>query len=112
MWEVAFEPSMIGSPIVIHCPDGSNVQDLMAILKENGVKWCTGELPQMGTDCWGVEKENTVYYIEERKVMTYGDKRISCNDSYTRCTFYGMDAPDFDTATDDELLDFLGIGGV
>lgn len=30
------------------------------------------------------------------------------NNNHTKCTFYGIDLPDFDAATDDELRSFLG----
>ena len=30
---------------------------------------------------------------------------------YKKCTFFGTDPPDFETATNDELIACLGIGG-
>ena len=30
---------------------------------------------------------------------------------HIKCTFYGVDTPDFETASDDELVALLGIGG-
>ena len=110
MWEAPFEISVLENPdIVIHCPDEADVESLMAILADYGVKWCTGESPLTANNCWDVEKENTVYYIENR-IMTYGDIKISNGHRrYVRCTFYGAEAPDFDAASDDELHSLLGI---
>lgn len=63
MWETPFEPSMLKkSDVIIHCPDRSDVKCLMEILASCGVKWCTGESLLTADDCWGIEKENTVYY--------------------------------------------------
>ena len=110
MWETPFEPAMLGgSDIVIHCPYKSDVQALMELLAEHGVKWCTGENPAKSSNCWGSNKENTVYYIEDGKTMTYGDKSIATSDSYIKCTFYGEPEPEFEPANDNELLAFLGL---
>lgn len=110
MWETPFETSMLkNSSVVIHCPDGSNAESLMEILANCGVKWCTGESPLTANNCWDVEKEDTVYYIENR-VMSYGDIKITNNRRrYVRCTFYGVESPDFDVASDDEFRSLLGI---
>ena len=109
MWETPFEPSMLKkSDVIIHCPDRSDVNCLMEILASCGVKWCTGESLLTGDDCWGVEKENTVYYVENR-MMSYGDKTIvNGHRGCARCTFWGVEFPDFEIASDSELRSFLG----
>lgn len=110
MWENPFEISMLENPdIIIHCPDKVDAESLMAILADCGVKWSTGESLLATNNCWGVGKENTVYYIENR-IMTYGDITIANGHrGYVRCTFYGVETPDFDAASDDELRSLLDI---
>lgn len=110
MWETPFEISMLeNSRVAIHCPGGSDAEGLMEILENCGVKWCTGESPLTTNNCWDAYKEGTVYYIVNR-VMTYGHiENSNIHREYARCTFYGVDTPDFDVASDDEFRSLLGI---
>lgn len=112
MWETPFEASMIGSNIIIHCPDGDLVSEFFEILKSNGVSWLGGE--SLNRTYWDECGESTCYRIMSDKTMRRGD--VECYqdaryDNYTKCTFCGVDTPNFDPATDDELIAFLGIGG-
>lgn len=115
MWDTPFDESMLGNDIIIHCPDEYLAQELMEILERNGVKWGRLENPTNNTR-WADNKERTCYWIES-KHLSYGSKGFADEDPdeeyvcHIRCTFYGTDTPDFDVATDDELLVFLGIGG-
>lgn len=110
MWETPFDTSMLENSIVaIHCPDGSDAESLMGILANCGVKWCNGESLLESNNCWNVEKEGTVYYVDKR-VMTYGHiKHSNRHWEYVKCTFYGAETPDFDVASDDEFRSLLGI---
>lgn len=114
MWEAAFEPSMLDGNVIISCPDKELVAELMRILGEHEIMWAmhTRVVPD-GDDCWSDNREMTCYRICD-KYMSYGSKSFYEEDAfqdYVRCTFCGVDTSDFETATDDELMTFLGIGG-
>lgn len=114
MWEATFDVSMLGEGknVVIRCPTEELAKDLFDIFIENGIgkNWHLKDETN-----WRHHRENTAYYCIG-KLLYYGPKR-SAEDpgssyyGYTKCTFYGVDTPDFDTASDDELMGFLGIGG-
>lgn len=116
MWETAFDESMLNTHenLIIHCPYEELAEDLMKILERNGVTWCDEEKPTVDTE-WDECERNTCYWVESKK-LSYGDKRYAEDDHYgeeskehIRCTFYGVDTPDFDVASDDELWILLGI---
>lgn len=114
MWETAFEENMLNaSPgIAILCQDEHLAEELFEIFESHGVmeNWAN-ERP--GTR-WETNRENTVYCVRG-KTMLFGPKdnveSVVPYSRYKRCTFYGIAAQDFDVATDDELMAFLGIGG-
>lgn len=114
MWETAFEENMLdASPgIAILCPDEHLAEELFEIFETHGVmeNW-VNERP--GTR-WETNRENTVYCVKG-KTMLFGPKdsveSVAPYSRYKRCTFCGITAQDFDVATDDELMEFLGIGG-
>lgn len=114
MWDMPFEESMLGLPqgVVVHCPDEGLAEELFEILRRNdiGKNWIDMKKTQ-----WGEEKEETAYFIRGKELL-YGPKihaeeRSMSYWKYKKCTFFGTDAPDFETATNDELIAFLGIGG-
>lgn len=114
MWDTPFEESMLGLPqgVVVHCPDESLVEELFEIFKRNGVgtNWVNMERTQ-----WDRYREETVYFIRGENLL-YGPKFHAEERSmgywrYKKCTFFDADTPDFEIATDDELIAFLGIGG-
>lgn len=113
MWDVAFDESMLDKNIIIHCPDKSLASELMEILERNGIKWGFSESPT--SHSWWVDyMEETCYWVES-KSLAYGDIRTAMDDeyiSYFKCTFFGTESQNFETATNDELMAFLGIGGV
>lgn len=113
MWDTPFDPSMLGadSRIAICCPEEYLADELFEIFRANGVggNW-NGENTN-----WNTHKEKTTYYCSGT-YLQYGSKMpaetSATYSQYTKCTFYGIDTHDLDTATDDELCAFLGIGGV
>ena len=61
----------------------------------------------------GRTQNNTAYYVRNGRIL-YGPKdhaETGGYQNYIKCTFYGIDTPDFDVASDDELQTLLGIGG-
>lgn len=110
MWGTPFDLSMLsGHGVVIHCPHESSANALMDILAEHGVEWCDGIIPRSGNSCWNIPRENTIYYIDPQKSMTWGDKSALSEYGYTKCTFYGTESPDFSIPSEDEFRSFLGI---
>lgn len=107
MWDTSFDVSMLSSKlgVAIYCPDDKCLaEELFEIFKRNGLgkHWSSG--------VYG----DRVYCVTGTRLQ-YGDKSTIevthpfCN--YIKCTFYGVDTPDFETASDDELVALLGIGG-
>lgn len=114
MWETPFNPSMIEDRrgVIIHCPDENLATDLFDILIHYGVGWA--EKNPMSDTKWEAHKEKMCYRVTGYRVLHYGRIDIYMKgefDDHIRCTFYGIDDSDFDAANDNELLDFLGIGG-
>lgn len=113
MWETAFSSSMLinGHKIIVNCPSEDLVQELMDVLAENGVRWAGGAKPSIYNSKWNDYKGETCYWIDSRK-MTYECKQYADEDDefddHVRCTFYGI-SDDFEPASSDELMAFLGI---
>lgn len=116
MWETPFDPSMLDGNVLILCPNKGLVQELMELLEEYGVKWDLSERPlSCGDNFWSARKEKTCYRICNKRMgysgVDYYNKDVHyCN--YTKSTFFGSNAPDIEPASNDELMAFLGIGGV
>ena len=115
MWEVAFDPSMLAnSSVIINCPDKALADELMDVLAQSGVTWCGGgQIPSKHNSRWNDHREQTCYWIEDGR-MTYEDKEYAEDYAYDfpdhiRCTFLGVEAPDFDTASDEEIRSLLCI---
>lgn len=116
MWETAFDPSMLaGSKVIINCPSKDLVQELMNVLAENGVRWGgVGEAPNRHNSRWNDYEEETCYWVENHR-MTYESKQYADDDeddefeNHIRCTFYGIVSDDFEPASNNELMDFLGL---
>lgn len=111
MWDTPFDESMLNLPqgVVIHCPDENLAEELFEIFKQNGVgeNWRNSEW----NPNWRKHKKETAYFVKG-KILRYGPRMHAEQgdySSYAKCTFYG--APDFETASDDEFISFLGIGG-
>lgn len=110
MWETPFDISMLSlrQGVVIHCPEESLSYELFDILAEHGIRW-----NDMTRTRWGTHEANTCYFVKGDELL-FGpseDANMRSYNSYARCTFLGNDTPDFETASDAELRDFLGIGG-
>lgn len=113
MWDTPFEPSMLGADkrVAIHCPDESLADELFEIFRASGVG---GNWGSERTN-WNTHKEETTYYCSGMYLQYSSRNPAETSEpysQYTKCTFYGIDTPDFDIASDDELRNFLGIGGV
>lgn len=113
MWETEFDESMLStsSGLSILCPEEHLAEELFELFKAKGIakNWDYG----FGTR-WSEKGEETVYCVSGSSVLFGARKDVEvaspyCN--YRRCTFYGFDTADFETATDDELLTLLGAGG-
>lgn len=110
MWEAVFDISMLkGKNIIVSCPDEALAEEFMSLLAENGIKWSgDGSVPRSDHSTWDDYEQETCYWIENG-ILSYGDRSSVeeyANDwsGHIKCTFCGVDTPDFDTATDDEVL--------
>ena len=110
-WETEFSSELLGAKegVVIHCPEESLAHELIELLHKNGATW------PGGASCirWDEHKNNTAYYVRNGRIL-YGPKdhaETGGYQNYIKCTFYGIDTPDFDVASDDELRALFGIGG-
>lgn len=115
MWDTPFDESMLGlkQGVVIRCPEEHLAWELFEIFEQNGIgeNW---KREDWNPD-WGSYREETAYFVKGKKLL-YGPKVHAeqhgySYTSYAKCTFFGDIAPDFEAASDRELLDFLGIGG-
>lgn len=111
MWETEFSSEFLSAEegVVNHCPDESLAHDLIEFLHQNGITW------PGGASCtrWDDHREETAYYVRNKHIL-YGKKEHADWDgyqNYIKCTFYGIDTPDFDVASDDEIQAIFGIGG-
>ena len=111
MWETEFSSELLGAKegVVIHCPEEPLACELLEFLHKNGATW------PGGASCirWDEHKNNTAYYVRNGRIL-YGSKdhaETGGYQNYIKCTFYGIDTPDFDVASDDELRALFGIGG-
>lgn len=115
MWETAFEESMLREHenFIIHCPNGELAGVLMEVLERNGVRWCGDALPTEGSN-WDEKEADTCYWVESKE-LTYGGRRYADEDPYEehakhiRCTFYGVEGPDFDVASESEILSLFSV---
>lgn len=92
--ETPFEESMIGSGVIIHCPDKDLAEELFDILRDNGVNWWAGE--SMDDTLWN--GEYACYHIMASRYMKRGDVYYyngSEYNNYIKCTFYGTE-PDIE----------------
>lgn len=115
MWETVFEESMLRTHenLIIHCPSEELAEVLMEVLERNGVKWC-GEEPPTEDSKWDEHEADTCYWVESKE-LSYGDRQYADEDPYEehaghiRCTFYGIEGPDFDVASESEILSLFSI---
>lgn len=118
MWEAAFDISMLlNSKVIVSCPNKDLVAEFMNLLAENDVRWCGAEkaVPSEHRSHWSDYGEETCYWIEDGELAYANKEYAEENDGefsgYIKCTFYGVDSPDFDVATDSELCSLLNIVG-
>lgn len=115
MWDTSFDESMLSlkQGVVIHCPEEPLAWELFEIFKRNGVgeNWKREEWKPN----WEKYQDETAYFVRGKNLL-YGPKIHAEQNgysyvSYAKCTFFGGTTTDFEAASDNELLDFLGIGG-
>lgn len=110
MWETPFDESMLdGQDLIIHCPDESLADELMEILERHGVRWYGDSGLPTDDSKWDEFFGETCYWVEDGR-MTYGTVKDATSRTYsrhTKSTFFGVETPDFDTATEDEIFFFL-----
>lgn len=110
MWGTPFDESMLSLPkgVVINCPEESLSHELFEIFEAHGILW--GDM----TDTrWSSHMDDTCYFVKGNELLfgPSNDADVRPYRLYTKCTFFGDTTPDFEAASDDELRDFLGIGG-
>lgn len=115
MWEIPFDIAMLErGNVIIRCLTEEMADELFRVLLDNGVRWYGNET--MGETHWTARREDTGYRITSQRTMKYGSVEHYSEDSEyddcIKCTFYGTDTPDFEVASDKELQDVLGIGGI
>lgn len=114
MWDTPFDLSMLEDEdrkLIVSCPTKELAEEFVQTVHEHGVSWARGEGASHTNWNYG---ENTCYYID-RSMLLYGEKDYADGhryQSYIKCTFYGVDTPDFEVASDDEMTTLLGVGGV
>lgn len=107
MWDTPFDESMLSVQpgVAIYCEDDQAAEELFEIFKRNdlGKHWIAGVY---GERAYCVSKSNGLQWGTKSAVE--GTHPYS---NFIKCTFYGIDTPDFDVASDDELRALFGIGG-
>lgn len=110
MWESEFDISDInhGEFYIINCPTEQLERELAFELDTIGVHYPDGEL--LSAHChWEDYKESFCYYIHRDFTARRGSKLDADGFNGKKCTFYGVKASEFETATDMELRSFLGV---
>lgn len=111
MWDIQFDPSMLTQGVIIHCPSEELAKELRELLLNYGVD--ADNLLEL----WINHKKDTCFRICDDGHIKFGRRGYYETEafSYSRnnifCTFYGENVSDFEAATDNELMGFLGIGG-
>lgn len=106
MWETAFDVSMLkDNNVIVHCPDGDIVGDLMDLLAAQGVKWIgIRDVPSVENSSWEDYREDTCYWIEGTHMMyantQYTEDTRNEFPDHILCTFYGAE-PDIEISDDD-----------
>lgn len=112
MWESEFDISAIktGEMYVISCPTEELERELAHALDGLGLHYPNGE--HLSNSCyWHDYGEDFCYFIYEDSMVRRGMKPSNPEHPGIKSTFYGVNTPDFEVASDAELRDFLGIGG-
>lgn len=111
MWEAEFYPELLSERdrIVINCPTEEAERKAASILVEYGILYPNGQSP-VDVPKWNGYKGKFCYFVDHgvvrRGTREGGENR---GEDWFRCTFPESESPDFDTATDAELKQLLGI---
>lgn len=115
MWDTPFNESMLDDPsrnVIVLVQSEELAQEFVHLMYEHGVRW--RGLNNVNNTSWREYKERTCYFVEGNE-LTYANKEYAAGEegedfpNHIKCTFYGVDTPDFETASDDELVALLGI---
>lgn len=112
MWETEFYPELLDerSGVIINCPTEEAERGMASILAAHGILYPDGQSP-IDIPKWDSYEDKFCYFVDHG-VVRRGPiirARNQSNDWCFKCTFFGPDTPDFDTATDDELRSLLGV---
>lgn len=112
MWELEFDISAVekGQQYIINCPTEELERELACALDNIGLHYPDSEHLSSSSH-WKEYGEEFCYFIYKDYVVRRGDKSGVAYFSGIASIFLGNNTPDFEPATDDELLTFLGIGG-
>lgn len=112
MWETPFEEWMLGlqNGVVVSCPTEEAFSGMAEILDRYNIKFGTSSASD-NLEFWNGYEKETCYYIKKGCNLLYGPKRSTHDreySGYTKCTFYGLETSEFESADDKEMCDFLG----
>ena len=112
MWEAEFYPELLDERdgIIINCPTEAAEREVASILVAHGILYPDGKSPA-DVVRWSGYGEEFCYSVNNGAVRRGSTRGMesSSRDWCFRCTFVGVELPDFDTATDAELKQLLGI---
>lgn len=109
MWDLEFNISMIqpGEKYIINCPTEQLERELAAALDGIGLHYPGGE-HLSNRRHWEDYGEQFCYFVYEDAIVRRGPRPDDFRDGI-KCTFYGIDTPAFEAASDDELMALLGM---
>ena len=91
MWTTSFDVDMIGGDkeLAIWCETEDNAKLLLEILSEYGCTWA-GRAPAHSKTNWGTYKQETVYFVDKYKRLTYCNRDfvgMNWDRKYDTCHF-------------------------
>lgn len=112
MWETQFNPAMLDArtKFIINCPTEESERELASILASCGVAYLGGKNP-VNIPCWNDYQERFCYYVDGKDLYrgVRSDTDVDGWHSSIKCTFLGVEQPDFNVATDNELQSLFEI---
>lgn len=110
MWDSEFNISMIqpGERYIINCPTEELERELASALDGMGLHYPDGE-HLSNRRHWEEYREEFCYFIYEDAMVRRGPRPSGSDRDGINYTFYGDNAPDFEAASDDELMALLGM---
>ena len=110
-WNTPFDESMLSlrNGVVVLCPTKDDFKGMAEILDRNNIRFASGSALDH-LNFWDDHKNDTCFYIKNGGLL-YGPTYSTEEDEYrryTKCTFCGISSSDFETASDQEMCEFLG----